>query len=326
MAAFTVVRGIMASSEDAGASCGPARRRETLSMPGRPIDNERKACDAVVRALERLSGSSRTDAYSPEDIGAAAPVEYAFELGGTRHAVEHTIVEAFAGQIHTAVDFETFIEPIAAALDHRMQPPGRFDLHFAIHPTKGMKPREVAAARQGIIAWVRTKAAELHNECPEQPPRNYKPGGFRNFRKETIADVELTLSRETIWSQPSIAHGRLFITRFAPKDYEALRADRMRTAMEKKLPKLKAWKDGGARSVLVLENGDLSLSNHWVIAGAIEAALRERSDKPDEVWLVDTAIRAEWTVICLIRDDVVLPDDETEKRYWQFDPAVLEAV
>jgi hypothetical protein len=295
-------------------------------MPGRPIDNEREACDTVVRALERLSGSSRTEAYSPEDLGGAAPVEYVFDLGEARHAVEHTIVEAFAGQIHTGVDFETFIAPIVAALDHHMQPPGRFDLLFTIHPTKGMKPREIGAAQRAIIAWVREKAAELHDECPEQPPRNYKPGGFRNLRKETVVGVELTLSRETIWSQPSVARGRLFITRFAPKDYEALRADRIRTAMEKKLPKLKLWKDGGARSILILENGDLSLSNHWVIAAAAEAALRGRSDKPDEVWLADTAIRAEWTVICLIRDGVVLPDDEAQNRYWQFDPAELEAV
>jgi hypothetical protein len=295
-------------------------------MPERPIDNERKACDAVVRVLERLSGSSRKNAYSPEDVGAAAPVEYIFDLGGTRHAVEHTIVEAFAGQIHTGVDFETFIAPIVAALDHHMQPPGRFDLLFAIHPSKGMKPREIAAAQQAVIAWVREKAVELHNECPEQPPRNRKPGGFRNLRKETIAGVDLTLARETIWSQPSIAHGRLFITRFAPKDYEALRADRVRMAMEKKLPKLKVWKDGGARSILILENGDLSLSNHWLIAGAAEAALAGRSDRPDEVWLVDTSIRAEWTAVCLIRHDVVFPDEETSNRYWQFDPADLEEV
>jgi hypothetical protein len=45
-------------------------------MPARPIDNERKACDAIVRALEKLSGSARSNAFSPEDRGAAAPVEY----------------------------------------------------------------------------------------------------------------------------------------------------------------------------------------------------------------------------------------------------------
>jgi hypothetical protein len=65
-----------------------------------------------------------------------------------QHAIEHTIVEAFAGQIHTGVDFGSFIEPIAAALDHHMPPPGRFLLVFAINPSQGMKPR---------IAFVETK-------------------------------------------------------------------------------------------------------------------------------------------------------------------------
>jgi hypothetical protein len=93
----------------------------------RPIDNERKACDAVARALGHLSGHLRTNGYSPEDFGGSAQVEYFFDLGGTRHAVEHMIVEAFAGQIHTGIDFEPFIAPIVAALDHHMQPPGRFE-------------------------------------------------------------------------------------------------------------------------------------------------------------------------------------------------------
>lgn len=91
-------------------------------------------------------------------------------------------------------------------------------------------------------------------------------------------------------------------------------------------PEAEGLEDMGARSVLVLESGDLSLSNHWVIADAAKFVLHGRSDRPDEVWLVDTTIPAEWTVICLIRDDVVFPDDETTNRYWQYDPANLEAV
>jgi hypothetical protein len=148
-------------------------------MPGRPIDNERKACDAVARALEQISGSDRANAYSPEDRGAAAPVEYVFDLGGLQYAVEHTIVKAFAGQIHTGVDFEPFIAPIVAALDHHMPSPGRFDLVFNIHPSKGLKPRDIPVAQQAIISWIREKAIELHDECPDQPPRNYKPSGVR---------------------------------------------------------------------------------------------------------------------------------------------------
>jgi hypothetical protein len=134
------------------------------------------------------------------------------------------------------------------------------------------------------------------------------------------------LRRETIWSEPAIAHGRLFVSRFAPKDYEALRGERIRKAMDKRLPKLKVWKDSGARSLLVLENGDISLSNHVVILEAAEAALADRPDKPDELWLVDTTIQTEWTAWCLIRDGVSFPDEDTQNRYWDFKPADLEAV
>jgi hypothetical protein len=218
-----------------------------------------------------------------------------FDLGDVRYAVEHTIVEAFAGQIHTGVDFGSFIVPITEALDHHMPPPGRFDLLFSIDPSRGMKARDIASAQRAIIDWVRETAAELHEECPEQPSRQHKPGGFRNQRKASVAGVDLTMYRETIWSEPEIAHGRLFISRFALKDHESLRAERIEKAMAKKLPKLKVWKDGGARSLLVLENGDISLSNHVVILEAAEAAMAGRPDRPDELWLVDTTIESEWT-------------------------------
>jgi hypothetical protein len=94
--------------------------------------------------------------------------------------------------------------------------------------------------------------------------------------------------------------------------------------MAKKLPKLKIWK--GAPSVLVLENRDISLSNHIAILEAAEAALAGRNDQPDELWLVDTAINSEWTARCLIRDGVGFPDEDTQHRYWDFKPANLEAV
>ncbi len=295
-------------------------------MPTRPIDNERKACDAVGRAIESLCGATRANAYSPEDRGDPAPVEYVFDLGRVQYAIEHTIVEAFTGQIHTGVDFGSFIEPIAAALDHHMPPPGRFLLVFAINPSQGLKPREISAAQQAIIAWVGEKADELHHEYPEQPSKIRKPGGFRNERRTTISGIDLLLQRETHWAEPETVHKRLFIQRFAPKDYESLRAERVKKAMAKKLPKLMVWKGGGARSVLVLENGDIALSNPVVILEAAEAALTGRIDGPDELWLVDTTIDSQWTAWCLMRDGVSFPDEDTPHRYWDFRPADLDIV
>src|SRR5664279_3947107 len=99
-------------------------------MPDRPINNERKACDAVARCLEDLADSKRSNAHSPEDDKIGPPVEYVFDLGGKKYAVEHTIVEAFEGQIHTGVDFGSFITPITDALDHHLPSPGTYKLTF----------------------------------------------------------------------------------------------------------------------------------------------------------------------------------------------------
>jgi hypothetical protein len=77
-------------------------------MRRRPLNNERKACDAVARCLEHESAASRSSAYSPEDDKIGSPVEYVFKLAGTTYAVEHTIVEAFEDQIKTDVHFGAF--------------------------------------------------------------------------------------------------------------------------------------------------------------------------------------------------------------------------
>ena len=273
-------------------------------------DNERKACDAVARCLEDISGFARKNAHSPEDDKIGPRVEYVFDLGGRKYALEHTIVEAFENQINSDVDFEKFFAPISDALDYQMPSPGKYDLSFvSINPSKGLKSKNIPKLQASIIEWVKMRATELHGECPDQPARKYKPRGHKNFRRGTVDGVELLLYRETDWWVPDKAMGRLFCARFAPKDYEALRLERLGRAMNKKLPKLQAWRSCGARSVLVLESGDKILSNHIAILEGTEHALKGRSDQPDEVWLVDTA-ETEWTVWCLIRDGVSFPDED----------------
>ncbi len=195
-------------------------------MFGKPINSERKACDAVARSLEAIKGTMRTSAHSPEDNKVGPLVEYVFNLGDQKYAVEHTIVEAFDDQIHTGVEFGNFVAPISDALDHHMPSPGRYRLAFPLHPSKGLKSKNIPKVQASIIEWVKTSAAELHSECPEQPPKAYKPRGHTNFRKDTVASVDLLLNRETGWWVPDKAKGRLLCARFAPKDYEVLRLER----------------------------------------------------------------------------------------------------
>ncbi|MEA2886105.1 MAG: hypothetical protein QOD11_465 [Bradyrhizobium sp.] len=237
--------------------------------------------------------------------------------------MEHTVVEAFDGQLRTNVDFESFVTPIIDALDLNLPSPGYYQLSFSIHPSKNMKPKDIARARTKIIEWVARCAGELHDECPEQPERNNRPQGHHNTRKGCVEGIELALNRQTGWWVPDQIKGRVLASRIAPKDYENLRRKRLNTAMDKKLPKLQKWKSDGACSILVLENRDMALSNHFVILEAAEHAFEGRSDRPDEVWLVDTTTEQEWTVWCLIRDDIAFPDGESEVRYREFKPEDL---
>lgn len=287
-------------------------------MPEKPIDNERKACDAVARCLENINSIKRSNAYSPEDQNLDPPVEYVFDLGAKQYALEHTVVEAFDKQIQTNIDFESFIGPIEGALDYKLPSPGAYYLSFSIHPSKGLKPKQIAKVQADIIDWVTKKAIELHAEFPAQPSRLDKPQGLSNKRQATIGGVELVLNRQTGWWMPAKAKGHLFVTRFAPKNYETSRVERLKQAMNKKLPKLNGWRKKGARAILVLENRDMALSNHVAIFAATEDALKGRSDQPDEVWLVDTTIMHEWTVWWLLRDGISFPDEETSARFWDF--------
>jgi hypothetical protein len=94
------------------------------------------------------------------------------------------------------VDFAAFVAPIVAALDHRMPRPGSYRLTFAIHPSKGLKPRRMAEAQAAIVGWVRAAAAEMHAECPDVPMRGRRPYGHESNRRGTVEGIDLHLHRE----------------------------------------------------------------------------------------------------------------------------------
>jgi hypothetical protein len=82
-----------------------------------------------------------------------------------------------------------------------------------------------------------------------------------------------------------------------------------------------AWKRGdGAHTVLVLEENDISLTNHQCVTDALAKVEAGMSDIPDEVFLVTTTF-AKWQVSCLRRDGANYYDDD--ERFHEVDPATL---
>jgi hypothetical protein len=71
----------------------------------------------------------------------------------------------------------------------------------------------------------------------------------------------------------------------------------VRRAYDKKCSKLAAWKKAhGARTVLILEENDIQITNHELVGEAVRQVEASLTDLPDEVWLVSTAINTLWNV------------------------------
>jgi hypothetical protein len=143
--------------------------------------------------------------------------------------------------------------------------------------------------RRRISDWIIGAAQQLHEECPERRDRYWNPRGYRGTRTTEIDGIQLELSLRIHWSESGHHDGSLLLVRNAGNDVERLRLDRMRTALARKLPKLRECAELGDTTFLVLEWSDVALSNHIVIAEALQAALAERDDCPDHVLLADTA-------------------------------------
>ena len=106
-----------------------------------------------------------------------------------------------------------------------------------------------------------------------------------------------------------------------PADLEQQRADRLKTTCERKSPKLAKWKrDAGARTVLVLEANDMSLTSHLLVADALAPAEATTPDAPDEVFMVSTDLDQIWWVVCLRGPGLVAGDP---MQHGEFDPKEL---
>lgn len=274
------------------------------------MSNEGKACDAALRLLEEREEARRGRIRFPEKDHIGSPVELRVQIGAHEYAIEHTLIEAFPGQIAADQRFATLIDPIVKELSGQLPKPGVYYVYFPIDTRVALSKAKLVELRVGLTEWIRSNAATLHAEQPERRSRNHQPRGHVGVRKGTPTGLpfEVTLRRQVHWNDSGRHDGFLIPARFSPDDVEKLRLNRLAVALDKKCPKLKRCKQDGARSILVLEDTDISLSNQWVIGDALQAVARGRSDMPDEIFLL-AAVAEPWTLWTLWRDGVFWPDE-----------------
>jgi hypothetical protein len=129
--------------------------------------------------------------------------------------------------------------------------------------------------------------------------------------------------------EPPIVPGRHFQLSHTVDNIEKKRRDRMQAAVDKKFPKLAAWKTYyNAKTILVLEQNDIQLTNASIVADTYLPLAKARTDRPDETYLVAPCMSPKWWMWPILVDGRSYYDfaQTDEASYWEFDPAKLVAL
>jgi len=115
---------------------------------------------------------------------------------------------------------------------------------------------------------------------------------------------------------------KILATRISRGDLEARRIARLEQTCRDKFAKLAIWKrNEGARSVLVMEENDISSTNAERVFNAMMRAETGKPHPPDEIYLVSNFLPEIWRVTCLRRAWRDYYDDG--ERFHPFDPSNL---
>jgi hypothetical protein len=282
--------------------------------------NEGKVCDAVVRRLEEREGFQRAGLRWPEEENHRFPVELAFTLGDQLYALEHTGIEPFDGHVRMEAQAEKLFAPITSALKDALGTEALFELWLPVNSLYGRKPAELQTIQEAIISWAKETAPTI----PKRPFPDYKGNGTGPVKAANVP-FDLALFR----FEPPIVPGKHFEIRHTVDDVAKLRTERMKAAVDKKFPKLSAWKTNeNARSILVLEQNDIQLTNASIVADTYLPLAKARTDRPDETFLVASCMSPTWWMWPILIGDRTYYDfaQSSEPSYWEFDPSKLVAL
>jgi hypothetical protein len=274
--------------------------------------NEGKACDAVLRHIEVREGAMRHDLMFPEKTHDVGPVELVCTVSTQRFAFEHTRIEPFAGHIQLEAEAERHFTPITDRVADQLPPDSRYELDVPVGAMLGMNDRTARPIQDVLVRWILDAAPEV----PTARPGRY----ILPIQKIMPPGVPFAVSLHR-WPREGFPYP-FIIRHVAQGDIEAARLQRIRTAYRKKLDKLVKWQRVGAEAILILEEDDLFLTNHFSVADALFQIEAEHTDRPDEVYLV-SVLTSRWFITCLRRGDTTMYDMPVDDRYWETKPELL---
>ena len=260
--------------------------------------NQGKACDAVIRRIEVREGSSRRELFFPEKENHAARVDCTCLIGGRRFALEHTGIEPFERLIELEAKEPAHFKPIRDRLVGRLPPTEHFVLHVPVKATLALKPRELPRVQGAIVAWVERVAPTLPIA---------RLDSLIDSPYSSILGVPFEVALHRVQVQKGGLLGQINIVHLVDRrNLEAQRTSRIRRAYGgNHAENLAAWRQLGARSVLIFEENDIQLTNPKLVADALIQVEQRTDDRPDEIYLLSSAEEKPWFLWALRVDDHV---------------------
>jgi len=274
--------------------------------------NEGKACDAILRDIEARTGAKRRDLFFPEKTHSVGPIELVCAVGAQLYAFEHTRIEPFAGHIQLEAEAKRHFHPITGRVASQLPADSRFEIHVPAGAMLGLSDRAARPIQDALVQWILATAPNLSTA---------RPGHYDlPIEKVTLPGVPFAVSLHR-WPREGFPFP-FVIQHSVIGDVEAGRRDRLQTAYNRKIPKLQQWKTAGARTILILEEDDIFLTNHFNVADALAQVETSRTDRPDEVYLL-SVFTSMWLITRLRLDDRTLYDLPVDDRFWETQPSAL---
>lgn len=274
--------------------------------------NEGLCCDAVLRILEAEHGARRE--MVSRDTPAARGIEVSCYIGGQHYALEHTLIEPFPDNQYDNVLFgRVFDQQFEASLADVLKPCLAYTIAVNVYAFNNFSGKLLAAVRAALLEWARRTAPLL----PEPPGRGITE--TRIHAEPPEVPVRVTLACH----QSKMLGGRLLPQRFAPQALETLREKRLLKALQDKGPKLHAASTGDTRTVLVVENRDIAITNEDLVGEAFSKLCPSVQYPPTDIYLVDTLGADGHYVTQVRRAGVVCRLMGTKAGDWEFKAADL---
>jgi hypothetical protein len=199
-------------------------------------------------------------------------------------SIEHTLIEAYPGQIHEnrrmAEIFDGFAQRFGNSLPH----PGRYTL--CVHPggARDLPRRLTGNAVEAFECWVRAQ------NLPEPTLPVREP----NHVVGNPPDVPFAATLFRMLCDAA-DDGTLGVAYLGEEGREAGRVTRVKDALRRKCPKLEAGRRSGGLTLLVLESNDFVMTNPWFVAQAINGAASSLDvSVPDVIVHIDTSAGTSW--------------------------------